>query len=167
MGLAEFQRRISDARIVPTLILSATITPNILDYIRVSLKLPAPLRIYRQPLDRPNLSYIVSPIRKSGFQDLAFLIPTLGSIADIPKTMIFVHKIDDAMELRKYLRSRLPERIQNGNKASKVIRSFTSNLSASTRTKCMRDFRAGNTHICICTECAGMGINIPNVMRAV
>ncbi|WP_375449374.1 hypothetical protein, partial [uncultured Nostoc sp.] len=82
---------------VPTLILSATITPNILDYIRVSLKLPAPLRIYRQPLDRPNLSYIVSPIRKSGFQDLAFLIPTLGSIADIPKTMIFVHKIDDAM----------------------------------------------------------------------
>ncbi|WP_375449375.1 helicase C-terminal domain-containing protein [uncultured Nostoc sp.] len=31
----------------------------------------------------------------------------------------------------------------------------------------MQDFRAGNTHICICTECAGMGINIPNVMRAV
>lgn len=83
---------------VPTLALSATITPNILDYIRVSLKLSAPLWIHRQPFDRPNLGYIVSPIRKPGFQDLAFLIPTVGSIADISKTMIFVDKIEDAIE---------------------------------------------------------------------
>ncbi len=65
---------------VPTLIMSATITPNILDYIRVSLKLPPPSRINRLPLDRPNLKYMVCPIRKPGFRDLAFLVPKDGPV---------------------------------------------------------------------------------------
>lgn len=152
---------------VPTLILSATVTPNIPDYIRVSLKLSPPSRIYRQPLDWPNLKYIVSPIRNPGFQDLAFLVPRIGLIANIPKTMVFVDKIDDAMKLEKFLRSKLPDRVQNGSKVFEVIRTFSSNLSASSRTKIMQDLRSGNTQICICTECAGMGINPPDIMRAV
>lgn len=69
---------------VTTLMLSATVMPNVLEYMRVSLKLPAPSRIYRQPLDRPNLTYIVAPIRKAGFEDLAFVIPSAGAVSDIP-----------------------------------------------------------------------------------
>ena len=74
-------------------LLSTTIIPNILEYIRVTLKLFPPLRIYRQPLNRPNLTYIVSPIRKTGFKDLNFLIPSRSAVGKIPKTMIFVDKI--------------------------------------------------------------------------
>ena len=106
---------------VPTLILSATISPNILDYVRVFLKLPLPSRIYRLPLDRPNLKYMVCPIRKSGFRDLAFLVLKDGPISGIPKTMVFVDKIEDAIELERYLRSRLPDCVRNGGRASVII----------------------------------------------
>ncbi len=51
-----------------TLLIFATITSNILEYIRVLLKLSLLLRIYRQPLDQPNLAYIVSPIRKPEYK---------------------------------------------------------------------------------------------------
>lgn len=76
-------------------LLPVTVTPNILEYIRISLKLSPPSRIYRQPLDRPNLTYIVSRIYKTGFKDFDFLIPSRGAVGEIPKTMIFVDKIDD------------------------------------------------------------------------
>lgn len=92
-------------------LLSATVTSNILEYIQISLKLYPPLQIYRQPLNWPNLTYIVSPIRKAGFKDLDFLIQSGGAVGKIPKKMIFVDKIDDVIEMAKHLRSRLPERI--------------------------------------------------------
>ena len=78
-------------------LLSTTVTPNILEYIRISLKLFPPLRIYKQPLDRPNLTYIVILIRKNRFKDLDFFIPDGSAIDKIPKTMIFVDKIDNAI----------------------------------------------------------------------
>ena len=81
--------------------------------------------------------------------------------------MVFVDKIKNAIELEKYLRSRLPNCVRNGNQVFVVIRSFTSNLDANTRTRVMEDLRHGNDQIYICTECAGMGINIPDIMRAV
>ena len=78
-------------------LLSATVTLNILEYNRVSLKLSLPLRIYRQPFDCLNLIYIVSLIRKIGFKDLDFLLPSGGTIDEIPKTMIFVDKINNVI----------------------------------------------------------------------
>ena len=101
--------------LVPTLILSATIIPNIFDYIRIFLKLLSPFQIYRLPLDRPNLKYMVSPIQKSGFQDVAFLVPKLDLINKILKTMIFVNKIKDVIEMERYLQFRLPDYISYGN----------------------------------------------------
>ena len=80
---------------IPTLILSAIIIPNVLKYIRISLKLPPPSCIYRQPLNQPNLTYMVLSIKKPGFGDLAFAIPSNGAVRDIPKTMIFVGLIND------------------------------------------------------------------------
>ncbi len=107
--------------IVLILILSATIILNILDYIWVSLKLPLPFRIYRLSLDRPNLRYIVCPIQKSGFQNLAFLVLKHGPISEIPKMIIFINTIEDAIEMERYLRSKLPDCVHNGNQAFVVI----------------------------------------------
>lgn len=152
---------------VPTLILSATVTLNILEYIRVLLKLSPPSRIYWQPLDWPNLTYIVSPIRKDKFEDLAFLVPSAGTIGEIPKTMIFVDKIDDAIEKAKYLQSGLPERIRSTPRADNIIRIFSANLRATTRTGFLGDLRLGETRIWICTECAGIDINLSDIQRAV
>lgn len=81
----------------PIVLLSATVIPNIFKYVRISLKLSPSSRIYRQPLDSPNLTYIVIPICKGGFNDLDFFIPDGGAIGKIPKTIIFVDKIDNAI----------------------------------------------------------------------
>ena len=151
---------------VPTLMLSATITPNVLEYIRVSLKLPSPLRIYRQPLDRPNLTYMVTPIRNPGFEDLAFVIPRGGAVADIPKTMIFVDSIDKAVQMTKYLRSRLSERIRTTSRPDEIIRTFSANLTAASRTRFLQDLRSGETRVWVCTECAGLGINLRDILRS-
>lgn len=81
------------------LALLATIISNIFDYIQVFVKFLRFLRIHRQLLNWSNLCYIISPICKSGFQNLAFLIFIVGSITDIIKTMIFVNKVKDIIEL--------------------------------------------------------------------
>ena len=81
--------------------------------------------------------------------------------------MVFVDKIEDAIELERYLQSRLPDCVRNGGQVSVIIESITSNLDTNTRIRIMEDLRNGNAQICICTECAGMGINIPDIMRAV
>ena len=152
---------------VLTLIMSTTITPNILDYIRVSLKLPPPSRIYRLPLDRLNLKYMVYLIQKLGFQELAFFVPKDGPVGLILKIMVFVNKIEDAIRLEKYLRSRLPDCVRNKKQAFVIIQAITSNLDANIRTRAKENLWYRNTQICICIECAGMGINILDIMRAV
>ncbi len=110
----------------------------------------------------------MSPIHKPGYEDLAFLVPSGGAIGEILKTMIFVDLIDDAIKMAKYLRSRLPESIRNDKKkADVIIRTFSANLSITSRTKFLADLRSGDTRIWICTECAGMGINLPDIQRAI
>ncbi len=106
-------------------------------------------------------------IQKPGFQDLAFLIPKDGPVGLIPKTMVFVDKIEDAIRLERYLQSRLPNCVHNGKQTFVIIQSITSNLNANTRTRVMEDLRYRNAQICVCTKYAGMSINIPDIMRVV
>ncbi len=70
---------------ISTLLMSARVTLNILKYIRVSLKLSPSSRIYRQPLDQPNLTYIVSPIPKPDMKTLLFLYLVGESLARFQK----------------------------------------------------------------------------------
>ena len=52
--------------------LSATITNNILEYIRESLHLQTSIHLYKQTLNRPNISYIVKEIKEREFNDLTY-----------------------------------------------------------------------------------------------
>lgn len=78
-------------------LLSITVIPSIFEYIQVLLKFFSLLRIYRQPLGCLNLIYIVSPICKSGFKDLDFLILNGKAITKLLKTIIFMDKIDNTI----------------------------------------------------------------------
>lgn len=100
---------------------SIIITPNIHDYIQILLKLSSPAYIYRQPLDKPNLKYMVALIWKVGFKDLVFVIPSTSTISDISKTMIFVDSIDETIEMVKYLWSRLSKRIRRIRQLEVII----------------------------------------------
>ncbi len=52
---------------------------------------------------------MVKEIKQKGFKDLDVLVPQTGRISDIPKTMIFVDKIEIGLKMVHYLRSLLPE----------------------------------------------------------
>ena len=75
---------------VPIFVLLATITPIVLEYICKSLKFYLATRLYRESLDRANITYMVSEILKSNFKDFSFLMPNNIGVNLIPKTMIFV-----------------------------------------------------------------------------
>lgn len=133
---------------IPTLLMSAIITLKNFKYIRVLFKLFSLLQIYRQPLDRHNQAYIVNLIRKPGYKDLAFLVPSGKTISKISKTVIFVDLIDEPIKMTKYLQLRLSELIQNDEKKTEVIiHAFSANLLTTSRTKFLADLRLNDTQI--------------------
>ncbi len=81
--------------------LSVTIMPNVLGYIGESFPFWAPTRLYKQPLNRPNIVQIVAPITQSSYRELDFLVSKIGLI---PKIIVFVNKIDDAVKIAVYHR---------------------------------------------------------------
>lgn len=149
---------------VPVVALLATITQNVLEYFHSALKLRRPTNLYKRTLDRPNITYIVQEIRQKGLTKLNMLIPTIGGMGGIPKTMIFVNNIDSGVAIAVHLQSLLPTSIRNKDK---VVRSFSSNVEASTWDEFMRDFQSGNIRIWVCTHAAGMGIDIQDVTRVI
>lgn len=174
MGLARVSRRISNVESFKEHI-SFYFDTSIVRYcntkhlwiIRVSLKLFLLLRMNRQLLDWPNQTYILSPIRKPGFENFAFLIPSEGTIGEISKIIIFVDLIDNAINIAKYLRSRLSERIWKDRKIEDIICTFSASFSIISRTRFLVDLQLGDTWIWICTEYAGMGINLHDIQRAI
>lgn len=75
-----------------TLALSATVTPNVLEYVRESLQLQAPVRLYKESLYCIIITYLVSEIKKLGFEKLDFVVCPHSAAFAIPKTMIFVDR---------------------------------------------------------------------------
>ena len=148
-------------------LLSATLIPNILEYIRVSLKFSQLLQIYKQLCDHPNLTYIVSLIRQAGFKAFEFFIPSGRAVGKIPKTIIFVDKIDNAVEMAKYLQLKFPKQIWNKKDLEDIIYTFLTNFTITSRSRFLANLQSDNTQIWIYTECAGININLPDIYRAV
>ncbi len=108
-------------------------TPNTLEYVRKTLNLKTPVRLYWRPLDRPNIIYTIIPITSPGFEDLNFLIlPKISSIGNIEKTMIFVNSIEKGRALAIYLQTLLLDKLKD--RGEDIIKSFSSILKATTKT---------------------------------
>lgn len=151
---------------VPIMAVSAIMTPNTLEYVRKTLNLKTLVRLYRRPLDRPNITYTVAPITSSGFEDLKFLIlPKISGIGNIEKTMIFVDSIKKGIALGIYLQTLLPDNLKD--RGNDIIKSFSSILEAKTKTDWLEDFLNGNTKIIICTDAAGIRVDIPDIRRVI
>lgn len=102
------------------------------------------------------------PIWKPQWNKLAFLVPT-GPVGKIPKTLIYVDNIDKTANIVKFLKTKLPECIWESEYADVVIQDFSSNLEKDTCYQHMAALWTGDTRIWVCTECADMGIDIPDI----
>ncbi len=147
---------------VPIMALFATITPNVLGYIRKSLHLHRPTLLYKSLLNRPNITQMVTHILKQGFGDLDYQVPKMGII---PKTMVFMEKIEDVIALAAHLRRLL--RSEDCDCGDNLIMTFHSNMEATIRVDIMEDFRNREIRILICMDAAGIGVNIPNITHVI
>ena len=109
--------------------------------------------------------YMMNEIVKPGFGELTMLLLDDKKRADIPKTMVFVDDINAGMQIANYFQSLLRGalRLQRGE----IIQPYSSNLSTGTRETFMQDFEIGDIQFLVCTDAAGMGVNIQNVTRII
>ena len=90
--------------------MSATVTPNVLEFVADTIGLWARFRLYKQSIDRVNISQFVCQISKeSGYTQLSPLLGGTGATWTVPKTMVLVDSIDEATVIGRFLRDTVPE----------------------------------------------------------
>ncbi|KAI0806299.1 P-loop containing nucleoside triphosphate hydrolase protein [Irpex lacteus] len=137
--------------------------------------------------NRPNVSIVVRACEHplASFADLDFIIPTtIRCHADVPKTYLYVDNINTGSQIIDHLSSLLRSRLQSdpshshpnhppssgGGRTGQcsllgpgIIRPFNATLSKEYRNIAMAKFREGDIRILVCTDAAGMGINVSDV----
>lgn len=150
---------------VPFLLMSATISPFVAAYLHQTLKLMTPTHILKRTIRRKNMRLVCARARANEkcWSDVDFLLPDQTMLPGcIPKTMIFVDDRNSCQFISNYLRARLnvcytlEQRVQ-------YVSVYTAALEISTRNIIMENFRSGKTRVLVCTDAAGMGMDIPDV----
>ncbi|KAH9914216.1 P-loop containing nucleoside triphosphate hydrolase protein [Fomitopsis serialis] len=166
----------------PIIAVTATLTARVRRDLHTKLHFPKTgSRFVNVGNDRPNVSIIVRACEhpQNTLADLDFILPdTIATPHDIPKTYLYVDKIDTGNaiidHLGKLLRQRNPTLYELG-----VIRPFNATMSPEYRSHAMAAFRnnpnyasgdvtadnikIGPIRILVCTDAAGMGCNVPDV----
>ena len=156
------------------MMLTATLAPHVAAYVHKSLSMMKDTCLIRRCVDRKNVFLARRAIlNSSSYEELNFVLPeTIASTEDIPKTMIFmdsrlaVCKATDHLLYRLYeIRGKLvnPElEISND-----LVGDFSMALSLERREQLLEKFRKGECRILVTTEGAGMGIDIPDIIRVI
>ena len=150
---------------VPVVALSATLTPNVAKYVANTLHLRCDqTELYKLSVDRPNITQFVCQLENiNDFSVLGrMLVPDRGALWTIPKAMIFVDSIDKGYKIAQFLRACICKRFSSDD-AAMAVKPFSANLESSTRESFMQYFAAGDTRILVCTDAAGMGVNVRDV----
>ena len=130
--------------------MSATVTPNVLKFVADTIGLRAGFRLYKQSIDRVNISQFVCRISKeSGYTQLSPLLVGTGATWTVPKTMVFVDSIDEATVIARFLRDTVPE--HQRDYARQLVRPFHASLEPYLRTEYLESFREGDCRILVCT----------------
>ncbi|KDQ11402.1 hypothetical protein BOTBODRAFT_72662, partial [Botryobasidium botryosum FD-172 SS1] len=126
--------------------------------------------------DRPNIQYTCRTLAcgSQGFESLDFLIPEdVQSPEDIPLTLVYLDSITDCKNAAKHLWQCLPDSMKGWDGDTQlpleecVVSWFTSVMLRRFKDNAMSHFKAGSLRILCCTDAAGMGCDIPNVMQVV
>lgn len=55
--------------------------------------------LYKQTLNQSNITYIIKKIKQKHFKELNVLVPQAQDISNIPKTIIFIDKIENKLKI--------------------------------------------------------------------
>lgn len=148
--------------------LSATLSPHVLRYTQRVLNVNTPTGVIKRSIDRPNIYLHCIPIRHgvSSRKNLLFLVPqelSPDDIALLPKTMLFIDSRVAVCETATMLIHRLPQQFRNTD----VICDNSTALSEQRRAVIMERFILGTCRILVCTEAAGMRVDVSDVVRVI
>ena len=155
---------------IPIMTLSATFPPHVASYVHKSLELMTGAQLIRRTIDRPNIYFSRRQItNQSSFVDLDFITPNYAcDIRLIPKTMIFVDSRPAVCVLTDYLIGRLILAWgRSGPPPEDVVADYSTILSEERRSEVLERFRSGSCRVIVCTDAAGMGIDIRDVKRVI
>ncbi|RPA71147.1 hypothetical protein BJ508DRAFT_315870 [Ascobolus immersus RN42] len=174
---------------LPYMLLSATVNPAVRSYLFKTLKLHSPSYILRTSLERPNIRLLfaptISPKSSSEFKELDFLFSEAIKEKDpkkIPKTIIYTDARSRVQDVARYLRNTLGKGFESSldhEKARDLISVYTGFYDDRSNTFNMTLFRGASIDetpaemealgdgrfsvILVCTEAAGMGLDIRDV----
>ncbi|KAJ6451971.1 P-loop containing nucleoside triphosphate hydrolase protein [Mycena sanguinolenta] len=146
----------------PILATSATLCPSALTEVCSGLDIDLPRSFFLNlGNDYPNIT--PSIIRMNGSKDYAAVVNVLcpelagaTSIADMPKTLVFVNAVKKTQILCGELQRAFPH-LRDG------IAFLHAHRTAKSKRWIMRDFRKERIKILVATEAAGMGADIPDI----
>ncbi|QRV87442.1 DEAD/DEAH box helicase [Ceratobasidium sp. AG-Ba] len=142
------------------LALSATLTPLMITELVRLLGL-YDVKVIRRSNDRRNLTPIVRRMKYSikSLHDISFLIPLhmTPTSPPPPKFMLFMHSKKLCERAALFLRARLPRELQH-----KVVW-VHAEMSSGFNNRAMEKLKSGELFGVVCTDVAGMGIDIPDI----
>jgi superfamily II DNA helicase RecQ len=143
--------------------MTATATPSMRKYIHNCLRMKVPTSLVELSVDRTNVIIATAPIQqgRSSFKDLEWLIPDgTTSPESIRKAIIYLDSREHIQQLRTFLERRLSIPVRRRH----VVLDYSTSISVEWREQIiMERFRTGDTRILICTDAAGMGLDIPDI----
>ncbi|KAF9537693.1 P-loop containing nucleoside triphosphate hydrolase protein, partial [Agrocybe pediades] len=151
---------------VPFLVTSATLPPSVLSDVHRTMHMTLKTTYHvNRGTDRPNITWLAQEMKagKSDLEALSFLVPdsSNGDLPELTKTMVFFDDINLALQALKWLRKQLPPHLQQ------QVAVFNSRRSPRSKKLILEAFRNGEIKILLTTEAAGMGCDIPDIVRVV
>ena len=157
---------------VPIMTLSATSPPHVRKRVNYTLGMAQPSTLIERSIDRPNIYLSVEYARSNvtSYFDLKYLIPKskqCESPADIPKTIVFVDNRKSVCSLTTHLLQVVRDEYgidkSSRGEFSHLIADYSTILSQEHRDAVLHDFVAGYVRVLVCTEAAGMSVDIADV----
>ncbi|KAJ6469073.1 P-loop containing nucleoside triphosphate hydrolase protein [Mycena vitilis] len=149
-------------RSTPFVAVTATLTPRVRDDLVHKLQFnPNDYIFCSIGNDRPNVAQIVRALEHpaNSYRDLDFMVDPTARPEQITKAFLYTDDIKDGGKIGDHLNGRVhPDFRSRG-----LVRPYNAGMSPKYRAEVMALFKAGIVRILICTDAAGMGVDIPDV----
>ncbi|KAJ7679243.1 P-loop containing nucleoside triphosphate hydrolase protein [Mycena polygramma] len=150
-------------RATPIIAVSATMTPRVHQDLISKLQMDPNDHLFCSiGNDRPNVAQIVRALEHpaNSYRDLDFMVPsTMERPEDVELAFLYTDDIKDGGKIIDHLNAR----VKSTYRARGLVRPYNAGMSPKYRAAVMALFKAGIVRILVCTDAAGMGVDIPNI----
>jgi hypothetical protein len=152
---------------IPFMVMSATMTPYVRQYVHTGLRLPGHVPLIHCSIDRPEMYLSVKTIQHpvATFQDLDFLLPSSVSQEELIPTIVFADSQLEVSTLCKHFWSKAPPDWYHRNPFT--FAAISTGFSQDRRMLILKAMRAGMVKILFATQIAEVGLDFGTVARVV